>query len=507
MINVLEYLQYSALQYPDKTAYADETRSVTFQELDCQARRLATRIVRQVNGQTNVPVGVFLEKSVNAVVSFMAVVYSGNFYVPFDISAPAVRFQNILSVLQPACIITSQKHDEELTQKTDGQYSLLTFETALETEPDNIVLQQIQNRHVDTNPLYVLFTSGSTGIPKGVVISHRSVIDYIEWVTQTFSIDSKTIFGNQAPFYFDNSILDIYSTLKNSSTMYIIPEMTFIFPPKLLSYLQEKQINTIFWVPSALVSVANAKILHQFPLPHLQKILFCGEVMPTKQLNVWRKNLPSALYANLYGPTEITDVCSYYIIDREFQDDEPLPIGFPCTNTDIFLIHQGTPVAHGEIGELCVRGTCLSLGYYGNPEKTREVFIQNPLQNHYQELIYCTGDLAYYNEQGELMYAGRKDFQIKHMGHRIELGEIETAASAIAGIRRTCALYDQKAQQIILICETDLSDQKLIYQQCKQRLPKYMIPSIIHCIDAMPLNANKKIDRVQLAKTYFEGDL
>lgn len=230
--------------------------------------------------------------------------------------------------------------------------------------------------------------------------------------------------------------------------------------------------------------------------------------MPAKTINTWIECLPDADYFNLYGPTEIVHSCTAFKIDHTFDPAEDIPIGRPYINTNILLIKDGyLPVTEkNTTGELCVRGACLSLGYYGNPEKTREVFIQNPLQNHYQELIYCTGDLAYYNEQGELMYAGRKDFQIKHMGHRIELGEIETAASAIAGIRRTCALYDQKAQQIILICETDLSDQKLIYQHCKQRLPKYMIPSTIHCIDAMPLNANKKIDRVQLAQTYFEGD-
>lgn len=230
--------------------------------------------------------------------------------------------------------------------------------------------------------------------------------------------------------------------------------------------------------------------------------------MPAKTINTWIEYLPDADYFNLYGPTEIVHSCTAFKIDHKFDPAEDIPIGRPYINTNILLIKDGyLPVTEkNTTGELCVRGACLSLGYYGNPEKTREVFIQNPLQNHYQELIYCTGDLAYYNEQGELMYAGRKDFQIKHMGHRIELGEIETAASAIAGIRRTCALYDQKAQQIILICETDLSDQKLIYQQCKQRLPKYMIPSTIHCIDTMPLNANKKIDRVYLAQTYFKGD-
>ncbi|MDD6804787.1 MAG: AMP-binding protein, partial [Clostridiales bacterium] len=270
-------------------------------------------------------------------------------------------------------------------------------------------------------------------------------------------------------------------------------------PVPLLEYLKDHRINTIFWVPSALIVVAKLRAFKNVDLTDtLKRVLFCGEVMPNKQLNAWRKALPDALYANLYGPTEITDACTYYIVDREFADDEPLPIGIPMANTDILVLNDKNELVTGdEVGELCVRGTSLSMGYYKNPEKTKEAFVQNPLNNAVPELIYRTGDLVKYNEYGEIIYLARKDFQIKHMGHRIELGEIETAVSAIGEITLCCCLYDTKRQKIVLFCDADLS-KEYIHEKISKLVPEYMFPNRIVYMETMPINANGKIDRVKL---------
>ena len=494
--NVTYWLDQSAERLPDKVAFADERKEITFGQLKAQAMALATGMLEK--GLFRKPVVIYLEKGVDVLVSFMGAAYSCNFYSPIDIDMPASRVNKILEVLQPALVITTAKLRKNFESYAyEGEY--LLFEEAAGLQADEELIDAARERGIDTDLLYVLFTSGSTGVPKGVTINHRSVIDYIDWVTETFEITEEDSFGNQAPFYFDNSILDIYSTIKSGATTYIIPKNLFAQPVPLLEYLKEKKINTIFWVPSALIVVAKLKAFRNVDLSDtLERVLFCGEVMPNKQLNTWRKFLPDVLYANLYGPTEITDACTYYIVDREFADEEPLPIGIPMANTDILILNdKDEPVKGDEIGELCVRGTSLSMGYYNNPEKTREAFVQNPLNPCVPEIIYRTGDLVKYNEYGEIVYLSRKDFQIKHMGHRIELGEIETAVSSLEEIALNCCLYDEKRQKIVLFIEENL-DKAYINEKISGLVPEYMLPGKVITLEKMPINANGKIDRVKL---------
>lgn len=494
--NVTYWLDESAARLPDKTAFADEHKEITFSQLKTQAMALATRMLEKKLFKK--PVVIYLEKGVDVLVSFMGAAYSCNFYSPIDIDMPASRVNKILEVLKPSLVITTAGL-RGIFEGYEYEGDYLIFEDAVSAPVDEEIVEAARCRGIDTDLLYVLFTSGSTGVPKGVTINHRSVIDYIDWVTETFDITEEDSFGNQAPFYFDNSILDIYSTIKSGATTYIIPKNLFAQPVPLLEYLKEKKINTIFWVPSALIVVAKLKAFRNVDLSDtLLRVLFCGEVMPNKQLNVWRKFLPDVLYANLYGPTEITDACTYYIVDREFADDEPLPIGIPMANTDILVLNDKDElVKDGEIGELCVRGTSLSMGYYNNPEKTKEAFVQNPLNPTVPETIYRTGDLVKYNEYGEIVYLSRKDFQIKHMGHRIELGEIETAVSSLEEIALCCCLYDEKHQKIVLFIEEEL-EKAYINKQISGLVPEYMLPGKVICLEKMPINANGKIDRVKL---------
>lgn len=496
---VTEYLDHSAVVFPDKAAVVDQKRTVTFKQLKEESLHIASYIIKHYK-KWHAPICFYLDKSAYCISAMMGIAYSGNFYTPVDTRMPAARIEKILETLQNPLIITDKKH-LSIVQEFVGDFDVFCLEDAQSEEYDEQEIRKITNRIIDTDVLYVLFTSGSTGNPKGVIIGHRSVMDYIDWVTDTFHFDETTVLGNQAPFYFDNSILDIYSMLKTGATMYIIPQINFAFPVKLLDYMDKNKINTIFWVPSALCLVANLKALPRHHVDSLKNILFCGEVMPNKQLNQWRREYPDALYANLYGPTEITDVCAAYIIDRDFNDDETLPVGKACRNTEILLLDADDRlITNPDIpGELCVRGTGLAYGYYNNPEKTRSAFVQNPLNQAYPETIYRTGDLAKYNERGELVYICRKDYQIKHMGHRIELGEIETAASSLPGINQNCCVYDDRHHRIVMYYTGGI-DGKELAEGMKSLLPDYMVPGKFVLLKSMPLNLNGKIDRVLLKK-------
>ncbi len=455
---------------------------------------------------------VYMEKSADMLLAYLGIAYSGCFYTPIATDMPSARVEKILNTLQPAMFLVTRDIREKNSGggKIDVCGSVLCFEDMISEVSENSVgdddAVRFVERILDTDLLYVLFTSGSTGMPKGVAVTHRSVIDYIDWVTEQFGITEKDSIGNQAPFYFDNSILDIYSSVKTGAELHIISENLFHQIPQLLQYLADNEISTIFWVPSALSQVAWSKAFETVDLTKtLKRVLFCGEVMHNKNLNLWRRHLPNVRYANLYGPTEITDACTYYIVNRPFSDDEPLPIGRPMRNTEILVLDdQDRLVTESDIvGELCVRGTCLAAGYYNDPERTAAAFVQNPLQKAYEEKIYRTGDLVKYNEQHELIYLSRKDFQIKHLGHRIELGEIETAASSLDGVAACCCLYNHTYDFIVLFLEGKSYTTNEVNEKLSVLLPRYMLPSVVICLDSLPLNANGKIDRVKLKEKYI----
>ena len=501
--NILEYLEESAKKYPDKVAFDDDKSTVSFGGLMARARALGSVLAGKELARR--PAAVFLPKGCDCITAFMGVVYAGGFYCPIDTAMPSERISLIFDTLKPSVIITSQKYSGKISTISENA-EIVILEEAQHAEIDSAALSAIRRGMVDADPLYVLFTSGSTGVPKGVLISHRGVIDYIEWVVSKFNIDNGHIFANQAPFYFDNSILDIYCTLKCGASTVILPQKKMMFPKDLIEYLNEKNVNIIFWVPSLLCNVADMRALDVVRPKYLSKVLFCGEVMPNKQLNIWRKALPDALYANLYGPTEITDVCTYYIVDREFTDDEPLPIGVPCENTRVLVLDDnGREVASGESGELCIAGTCLALGYYNDFERTSKVFTQNPLNSSYEEKIYHTGDIVKYNSYGELMYLSRKDFQIKHMGHRIELGEIETAMGSIPEVDSCACVYDDDRKQICVFFTGNMTDKPAIIAALKKRLQAYMIPARYFRLKALPHNLNGKVDRRELSARIVSG--
>lgn len=499
--NVLDYLDASAARFPDKIAFGDEKTTLTFAQLREKARRGGTYLASRIAPQS--PVAVFMEKTPECLAAFFAAVSAGCFYVPLDTKMPADRVKLIFDTLHPAFVFYDGKN-AEAAKAVAGDAETALFEEACAMEVDDAALGKIREAHVDTDLLYVLFTSGSTGVPKGVTISHRSMIDYADWLHETLDIDENAVLGNQAPFVFDNSTLDIYSTLKNGATTWIIPKKCFSFHKTMMQFIAQHEINTIFFVPSALIAIANSGILDITQPTTLKRVYFCGEVMPNRQLNMWRRALPEASFCNMYGPTEITDVCSYYIVDRAFEDNDPLPIGKPCRNTRILILNDDDKLAAvGETGEICILGTCLSMGYYNNPQQTQKVFVQNPLNSVFTERMYRTGDLGHWNERGEIIFQGRKDFQIKHQGcYRIELGEIETALLAVPSVSNGCCLFDAEKDEIVCVYMGS-EEESALARQLKVKLPVYMMPNRYVRLERLPMTINDKIDRVTLKKTHI----
>lgn len=497
--SVLRYLENTANCFNNKRAVVDQNGEVTFDELRKRALMIGIEISNRLHDHQQ-PIFVFLPKSIEMIEVFLGILYSGNFYTPTDVRFPKAKIRSVFDALEPKLVITSKQYKKDILEIGIDDSIILCVDDICE----DVLGTLYYEKTIDTDIAYILFTSGSTGIPKGVMISHRSIIDYIDWAKECYKIDSNCIIGNQAPFYFDNSTLDIYLMLSSGAELHIIPEQYYSFPARLLDYVSDNQINTIFWVPSVFGNIKNADLLGRIDCRCLKKILFAGEVMPNKFLNYWRNNIPDALYSNLYGPTEITVDCTYYIVNREFKDDEALPIGIPCPNTEILVLDEEKNLIteSGVIGELCVRGSSLAIGYWNDPKKTNEVFIQNPLNARYNERIYCTGDLVHYNELGEIMYDGRKDYQIKHFGYRIELGEIEVAAMGCAGLANAIAAYDYEDKKIVLFYQGNVFE-GYVKKYLLQTIPKYMVPTVYYPLDSLPYNDNGKIDRKRLSEEYI----
>jgi len=494
--NVLEYLETTAPRLPDKVAFTNGTDSLTFGQVSRDARGIGTWLARQ--GYAAEPVVVFMEKHPTSVAAFFGVVYSGCFYVPIDEEMPRYRIELIFQTLQPRVVLCDEK-TRLIAQEMGYAGALVDYSEAAAENPDDAVLAAIRAKQLDTDPLYIVFTSGSTGVPKGVMACHRSVIDYIEQLSDTLGFNEDTVFGNQTPLYFDACLKELYPTIKFGATTYLIPKSLFMFPMKLVDYMNEHKINTVCWVVSALTLISGFKVLDKKIPEYLHTIAFGSEVFPIRQFELWRKALPNAKFTNLYGPTECTGMSCFYHVDRDFAPDEPIPIGQPFPNTGILLLDdQDKPAAPGEVGEICIKGTCVTLGYYRMPEKTAECFVQNPLNDAYPEVIYRTGDLGRYNERGELVFVSRKDYQIKHMGHRIELPEIEIVAAMHPEVASACAIFDQEKKRILLYYAGQVETGELAVF-LKEKLPRYMIPNRMERMERLPLTPNGKIDRKALA--------
>ena len=497
---IIDYLEEIAIARPNKVAFINDDRSIDFFHLAKESKKLATMLIEQNDYNSGKPIVIFLNKNIECVIAIMGVLYSGLFYTIIDTKMPQERLERIFLTVEPYIVVTDCENYEHIKNAFNGK-TLINIKDIKNYSVDEDAIRNCLEQKVDTDPAYVLFTSGSTGVPKGVVVPHRALIDFIGWFSMKFGFDDTDVLGNQAPLYFDASIPDVFLPIVTGATTVLLSNYLFSYPIKIIEQIKKFGINNLVWVPTALIIMANFNVFKNIHDIELKRIMFCGEVMPCKQLEYWQEHFTSTQFVNLYGPTEAVYACTYFEIKRKYKENECLPIGVPCKNTRVYVLNSED--AMDTSGELCIAGSSLALGYYGDEERTKAVFIQNPTNSKYIETIYRTGDLVRYNDNGELLYIGRKDNQIKHMGYRIELGEIETALGSCNGINRSCVIYDDVNKKILAFCQAQSDFSKITCkQQLTKILPQYMVPGIFILLEELPLNANGKVDRVVLKNSY-----
>lgn len=489
--SVLDWLDARAFDHPDKSAYICGDTALSFKELSEITKSVGTYLAEKITpGQ---PVICMSGRHPYTPAYFLSVVRAGCTYAPIDSTMPVARLKQMIEVANAKYMLVDRGSFEKASS-LGFEGEIIIAEDIADTPADEAVLKAARRNITELSPLYIIFTSGSTGKPKGVITSHHSLMCYIDAVSEVLKVDDTDVFGGQAPLDYIAAVRDIYFPLKCGATTVIIPKSEFAIPTELFNTLNRNKVTALCWSVAGVELPAKLNAFSEAKPEYLKKVCFSGSVMSPKLLRVWQDALPHVMFVNQYGPTEATASCTYHVVQGKVEEDTVLPIGRPYKHYSIMLLKEdNTPAENGEVGEICVKGPCLALGYYRNAEKTAESFMQNPLNDSYRELIYKTGDLGSFNADGELMFHGRKDRQIKHMGHRIELEEIEGAAKRVDGVRTCCSLY-QKEKELLYLFYTGDAQPKEITLFFRAQMPAFMVPRKIVKLDELPTLPNGKTD-------------
>jgi amino acid adenylation domain-containing protein len=510
MGNLLDfYIKGKAAMNPDRVLIRSDAGDFTFRDLDKKCSQLAqiffTNKTSLKNPSNTGIIVTFLPKSFETISCNIASLMSGKIFTNLDIKSPKERLSKLIQNLEPDIICTKSEFEHLLPSPLPVGTSVIFV--------DELVFQEESNsrenfndsslQSIDSAPACIVNTSGSTGVPKSVVLSHVGLFDFVEWCTKEFDFSESDKVGSLSPFFFDIYLFELFLCLKEGCQMILLSESLALFPNELVERIVRDEITFLFWVPTVMVNIANLDSFSTIKPSKLKRIFYAGEPFPVKQLNYWRENLSETQIVNLYGPIEISVDCTFHVIDRTYEENESAPIGKACSNTEILILDENMNlIESGDTGELYVKGLGVALGYYKSEGETAKAFIQNPLHNNFRDIVYRTGDLVRKDANGDLIFVGRKDTQIKHMGYRIELGEIEKTAMSISEVRNACVVYDKEKKLIRLF--TELFSEKSpedLRKELFTMLPKYMVPSEIQILDKLPMNANGKIDRNTLAQT------
>ncbi len=518
-----EYADRQAASSPAATALVSSAGSVTYGELAAQSNQLA-RLLQAAGCRQGDRIGILLPKSIEAILSMLAILKAGCIYVPMDTSSPYSRLQMVLESSGSRFLLAAGS-SAELVKKLNPDFNngfirVGWLDAAPPPDEIRVEFSKPDLSSMSSSPpacsnngsdvAHLLFTSGSTGRPKGVMITHTNVRHYVDWAIRYFGYTSSDRVSGHPPLHFDLSTMDIYCALGSGAQLHLVPPHLSLLPHKIADFIRERELTQWFSVPSLLAYMAKFDVVRQNDFPSLRRLLWCGERFPTPELIYWMKRLPRVAFTNLYGPTETTIASSYYRVPACPEHGEiPIPIGTACGGERLLVLDESLKeVAAGEIGDLYIGGCGLSPGYWNDPEKTKAAFIEEPFGPG-SERIYKTGDLASVGRDGLVYLHGRIDSQIKSRGYRIELGEIETVLHTTDGIREAAVVaINSDAFEGATICcafvpQTGVElEAPTLRQKLSQKLPQYMIPTRWACMDGLPLNGNGKVDRPQLRQQF-----
>jgi amino acid adenylation domain-containing protein len=509
-----------ALLRPAATAVVAGSERLTYGELEAYSSALS-RLLRASGCQPGDRVGLLLPKSPVAVAAILGTLKADCIYVPIDLGSPVARAARLLAACRPRILLANTASRHLLAELKD-QPGLCLAVGWLAAEPLDLANLSVRFTAHDVEPCpgappgssrtpqdaaYIMFTSGSTGEPKGVVITHANVGAFLNWATAYFDIGPGDRLSGHAPLYFDLSVFDMFGALTTGAELHLVPDQLRLDARRLAAFIRASELTQWFSVPSVLSYMAHFDVIHQNDFPTLRRVMWCGDVLPVPVLRHWMRRLPHVSFTNLYGPTEATVASSYYTVPSCPPDDATaIPIGVPCPGEELLVLDENLgPVPPGEVGDLYIRGVGLSPGYWQDQAKTRAAFIANPFAEDPSDRLYRTGDLARVGPDGLIYFVGRADAQIKSRGYRIELGEIETALHLVPGLRDCAAVAiptDGFEGTIICCAYVPAPGCQMtpatLRRELARHLPSYMLPSRWLCLDQLPINVNGKIDRKAL---------
>ena len=498
MRNMLEYLERSARRHPDRVAFHDDRDALTFSALLAAARRIGSRLAQCARPRQSVAL-LLDPRSIRNIPALFGVLCAGCAYAPLDIAMPQERLAELLRLLAPGAVIADEKGAAATRDILPADAALIPYDEAAAAEELPEVLAAIREQTRPEDPMSILYTSGSTGIPKGSVQTHAGYIAWTEATIPIYGLTEDTVFGNQSPFFYANSVFDIATPVALSARVYLLPAGVLTFPRRLIQCLREQRVSALCMTPSSFIGVANAGVLEPGCLPDLRWGVMSGESMPWAPLETWMRATPNAAWWHYYGSTEMFSV-AVGKVGPEYAREARLPVGriFPSVAVR-FVGEDGEPVPAGEPGEMLVSSPWVSRGYHRDPARTAASWIERDGRTWYR-----SGDIGQLRADGQLTVLGRRDSQIKHRGYRMELGDVENALRGMPAVRESCVLHDREQDRIWCFIEGD-TDEKALRRALREKLPGYMIPDRIVCLARMPHNASMKVDRAALRALMEQG--